>query len=219
MMHSSWLHQVAVWMHAIHATGWTGWFIFIGLYAISTLFFVPGSILAFGGGAVYGFWGGLILAVLGNGTSALLSLLITRYLLRNWAERYFAKHPAMGDLEVAVRSDGWKIVCLTHLTPIMPFSLVNYGFGLTRIPVIEFLLATMLGSIPGTCVYVYLGTVVGSLAELNFDLHHHQHHRIEWFLQGVGLTSTIFLAVYIAWRANQAVRKRIPRSKKRSAAS
>ncbi len=196
-------------MHTIQAAGWTGWLLFVGFYAVVSLSFVPGSILSFSAGALYGFWIGLALALLGNGLSASLSLLITRYLLREWAARYFARHPVMENLGDAVQEDGWKIVLLTHMSPIMPFSLINYAFGLTKIPLLEFLLATSLGAVPTTCLYVYLGALAGNLAVASPDLN--QHRPLIWVLRCVGLVATIIVTIYIARRANQALKKRIPK--------
>ena len=210
-MSSSWYQHVSTWMLAIQAAGESGWLVFVVVYAVACLFFVPGSVLSFGAGAIYGFWGGLLLAIVGNGLSALLSLLITRYLLRGWATRFFARNPTMNDLGIAVEQDGWRIVCLTHLSPIMPFSLVNYAFGLTRIPARKFLPATLLGGLPASCVYVYLGTLVGNLASMSAMSEEAQrHHRMMWFLQGLGLMATIVLTVYITRRASQALNKRLP---------
>jgi len=198
-------------MQVIQATGWSGWFIFVAVYAVACLFFVPGSVLSFVAGGIYGFWGGLLLAIVGNGLSALLSLLITRYLLREWSEKFFARNPTINDLGIAVKNDGWRIVCLSHLSPLMPFSLVNYAFGLTRIPAAEFLPATLLGGLPASCVYVYLGTLVGSLAALGaMGPEAPQHHWMIWLLQGIGLVATVLLTIYVTKRATQALKKRLP---------
>jgi uncharacterized membrane protein YdjX (TVP38/TMEM64 family) len=207
-MHTTWLQHAAIWMQEIQAAGWAGWFTYLLLYALACLLFVPGSLMSIGAGAIYGFWGGMTLALLGNGLSALLSLLITRYLLREWAARFFARHPTMEDLGNAVQEDGWRIVCLTHLSPIMPFSLVNYAFGLTKISATEFLLATILGGLPASSIYVYLGTLAGNFATLSSDLS--QHRPLIWFLRILGLVATIILTVYIARRANQALQKKLP---------
>jgi uncharacterized membrane protein YdjX (TVP38/TMEM64 family) len=195
-------------MLAFQDAGWSGWLSFLFFYAVACLFFVPGSVLAFGAGAIYGFWGGILLALLGNGLSALLSLLITRYLLRDWSARFFARNPTMHDLGLAVQKDGWRIVCLSHLSPIMPFSLVNYAFGLTQIPVGEFLPATLLGGLPASCVYVYLGTMVGNLATIGNGLPH--RHPLVWVLQGIGLVATTVLTIYLTRRATQALKHRLP---------
>lgn len=207
-MPEAWHRSIVDCLHVVHSTGWIGWLLFAGFYAVACLFFVPGSIMTFVAGGIYGFWGGLALALVGNGAGAALSLVITRYLLHGWAARYFARYPVLDSLETAVREDGWKIVCLAHLSPIMPFTLVNYVIGLTRIPARQFIPATILGGLPASCVYVYLGTLVGNLAALGPEMR--EHRPLEWFLQGIGLTATVLLTVYLTRRATQALKRRIP---------
>ncbi len=194
-------------MQEIQAAGWTGWLIFIALYAAACLLFIPGSLLTLGAGAVYGFWGGTFLVLTGNGLGSLFSLLITRYLLRGWAKRQFAKNKKLRAIEDAVARDGWRIVCLTRLSPIMPFSLINYALGLTKISAARFLFATEVGSIPSTCVYVYFGKLIGHLTRIGPDLR--AHRPLEWIFQGVGLLFTIGVTIYVTRLAARAVQKRM----------
>jgi len=206
-MTSDWLNQAVRWMEDTQAAGWIGWLLFVGLYAGSCLVFVPGSVLTLGAGAVYGFWGGIILVLAGNGVGAFISLLITRYLLRGWAAKYFARSQKMRALQTAVEKEGWKIVCLTHLSPIMPFSLINYAYGLTNISAGEFLLATEIGSIPSTCIYVYVGRLLGNLAKIGPEIR--QHSLLEWLLQGLGLIATIGVTIYISRLASRTLKKQM----------
>jgi len=183
------------WMQAIQAAGWAGYLMFIGLYAVCCLFFVPASFLTFAAGAVYGFWIGTALVLAGNGLGSILCLLITRYLFRDAATRFFQQHRKWNAVVDAVQHDGWKLVFLTRLSPAMPFSLINYSLGLTKISAWQFLLATALGSVPAIAVYVYLGTVMGNLAKIRSDLHH--HGAWYWVVQGAGLLIALAIAVYV----------------------
>jgi uncharacterized membrane protein YdjX (TVP38/TMEM64 family) len=205
--HSVWIHAIVHAMEAIQQAGWLGLLLFIGLYAAACLCFIPGSILTLAAGAVYGFWEGTLLVLAGNGLGALLSLLITRYLLRDWAKKQFAKNPRMRAIEEAVAHDGWRIVLLTRLSPIMPYSLINYSLGLTRLSATRFLLATELGAIPSTCIYVYIGTLIGDLAKIGPDLRHHRP--LEWTIQGAGLVLTIMITIYVTHIASQSLKKRM----------
>jgi uncharacterized membrane protein YdjX (TVP38/TMEM64 family) len=205
--HSVWIHEVVRTMETIQQAGWPGCLLFIGLYAAACLCFVPGSILTLAAGAVYGFWEGTLLVLAGNGLGALLSLLITRYLLRDWAKKQFAKSPKMRAIEEAVAHDGWRIVLLTRLSPVMPYSLINYALGLTRLSATRFFLATIIGAIPSTCVYVYLGTLIGSLTQIGPDLRHHRP--LEWIIQGAGLAITIAVTIYVTRAASQSLKKRM----------
>ncbi len=195
------------WMQQIQAAGWLGWLMFIALYAACCLFFVPASVLTFAAGAVYGFWGGLLLVLAGNGLGSLLCLLMTRYLFRGWATRLFQRHKKWNAVVNAVQHDGWKIVFLTRLSPVMPFSLINYSLGLTRISAWHFLVATEIGSVPAIGVYVYLGTLMGNLAKIRADLHH--HGAWYWVAQGAGVAVAVGVTVYVTRRASKALKKRM----------
>jgi uncharacterized membrane protein YdjX (TVP38/TMEM64 family) len=207
MHHSAWVHEVVRLMESIQHAGWFGWLLFIGLYAAACLLFVPGSILTLGAGAIYGFWEGTALVLAGNGLGALLSLLITRYLFHDRAKKFFARHQRMRAVEEAVAHDGWRIVLLARLSPVMPYSLINYSLGLTRLSVTKFFLATVVGAIPSTCVYVYFGTLIGSLTRLGPDLR--EHRPLEWIVQGVGLALTIGITAYVTWVASKSLKRRL----------
>lgn len=206
-MHVGWLHHVLDWMRAIQGAGSLGWFLFIGLYALCCLFFIPGSVLTVAAGAVYGFWAGSALVLAGNGLGAALSLLVTRFLLRDWASRRIAKHPGLKAVKKLVAHDDFKLVFLTHLSPIMPFSLINYTLGLTEISLWRFLLATELGAIPATFVYVYIGMLMGNLARIAPELN--RHRPIEWTIQGIGLVLAIAITIYFTQLARRALKHRL----------
>jgi uncharacterized membrane protein YdjX (TVP38/TMEM64 family) len=199
-------------MQSIQTAGWVGWLMFIGLYAACCVFFVPASVLTIAAGAVYGMWGGSALVLAGNALGALICLLLTRYLFRDWARRQISRYEKLKAVEEAVQKDGWKIVFLTRLSPLMPFSLINYALGLTKLSAWRFLLATEVGSIPATAVYVYLGTLMGNLAKVQSDLHGHQ--TVRWEFQGAGLVVTIGVTIYVTHLASQALKKRMKRTRK-----
>jgi len=202
-MHSVWLHTLVHWMEAIQQAGWLGWFLFVGLYASACMAFIPGSFLTLGAGAVYGFWGGVTLVLLGHGLGSLLSFLIARYLLRGWMEKRLGHNKRVRAVAKAVERDGWKIVFLTRLSPVMPFSLINYSLGLSRISVTRFLMATELGAVPSTCAYVFVGKLIGNLTRIGPDL---QHHRaLEWWAWGAGLAVTIAATIYVSIMASRAL--------------
>ncbi len=134
-MAHAWLHQILDWMRFIQAAGTPGWILFVGLYALCRLLFIPGSLLSIAAGAIYGFWGGSLLVLAGNGVGSLLNLLIARYFLHDWIGGWVKRHPQVKALENAVTRDDIRLVFLTRLSPVMPFSLINYSLGLTNISV------------------------------------------------------------------------------------
>jgi uncharacterized membrane protein YdjX (TVP38/TMEM64 family) len=201
------LQHAVHWMQAIQQAGWTGYLMFIALYAACCVFFIPASFLTFAAGAVWGFWGGMTLVLLGNGLGSLFCLLITRYLLHGWAESHFKKNKKLRAVAEAARHDGWKIVFLTRLSPAMPYSLINYALGLTDLSAWRFLAATEVGSIPATAVYVYLGTLMGSLATVRSDMH--SHSPVRWAVQGVGLFITLLVTIYVTHLATRSLKARM----------
>jgi uncharacterized membrane protein YdjX (TVP38/TMEM64 family) len=201
------LHYLLHWMQIIQGAGWEGWLMFIVLYAVCCLFFIPASVLTFAAGAVYGFWGGTLLVLAGNGLGSILCLLVTRYLFRNWAARHLNKRPKLKALADTVQHDGWKMVFLTRLSPMMPFSLINYALGLTKLSAWRFLLATEVGSIPAIAIYVYMGTLMGSLAKVRMDMH--KTGAAHWLAQGAGLLVTIAVTIYITHLASKSLKKRM----------
>lgn len=194
-------------MQVIQAAGWKGDLMFIALFAICCLVFFPASFLTLAAGAVYGFWMGTLLVLAGNGLGSLLCLLITRYLFRDWAARHLSKRKKLGAVADAVRHDGWKIVFLTRLAPMMPFSLINYALGLTKLSAWRFFLATEVGSIPAIAVYVYMGTLMGSLAKVRTGMH--GSGPAHWIIQGTGLAVTIAVTIYLTHLASKSLRKRM----------
>jgi uncharacterized membrane protein YdjX (TVP38/TMEM64 family) len=194
-MHIHWVHHVVDWMQAIQNAGPTGWLLFIGLYALCCLFFIPGSILTIAAGAVYGFWGGLALVLVGNGAGSVACLLVTRFFLRDWMQKLVKDNSKIEALERAVADDDLRLVFLTRLSPVMPFSLINYSLGLTGIPAWRFLLAIELGALPATCIYVYFGSLIGNLASIGPEIH--QHRPEVWAVQALGLVVAIGVTVYV----------------------
>jgi uncharacterized membrane protein YdjX (TVP38/TMEM64 family) len=156
-------------------------------------------------GTVYGFWGGILLVVAGHTLGSMLCLLITRYLLRDWAAKKLRNYPRINAVKEVIQKKGWRIVLLIRLSPIMPFSLITYALGLTNISLGRFLFATGVGALPSTCLYVYIGTLIGNLTKIRSDLS--QHPSWEWILQGVGLMITVAVTFWITRLAARALKK------------
>ena len=208
-MESGWIHGVAHLVQHVQAMGWVGWLAVVGLYAASCLILVPGSILTIACGTVYGFWGSVTLVIAGHALGSMLCLLATRYLLRDWAAKKLRHYRKVRAVKEVIRREGWRIVFLIRLSPVMPFSLITYALGLTDISLSKFLLAAAVGSFPSTCLYAYLGTLVGSLTKLGSDLH--QHRSWEWMLQGIGLVLTFVVTLWVTHLASQALKGRLDR--------
>ena len=159
---TAWMNQSMAW---IEQTGPAGWLWFILLYSLSCVLFLPGSVLSFGAGAVYGFWGGTLLVSIASVGGALANFLSTRYLLRQWMERRFAKNQKLQALNAVASRDAWRMIILTRISPILPHSLVSCAFGLSRIHLWRYITASWIGFLPISAAYSYTGAVIGSVAK------------------------------------------------------
>jgi uncharacterized membrane protein YdjX (TVP38/TMEM64 family) len=199
---TAWMEQGMLW---IEQSGWVGWIWFIILYTLSCVFFLPGSVLSFGAGAVYGFWSGTLLVSLGSVAGALANFVSTRYLLRRWMARKFSKSRKFQALDHAAAMDGWKLVMLTRISPILPHSLVSCAFGLSRISLVRYLLASWIGFLPISAAYAYGGAVIGRAAKGGL----HQGPWA-WAAYTMELAITVFITVWITRFAQKALRNYAP---------
>jgi uncharacterized membrane protein YdjX (TVP38/TMEM64 family) len=143
-----------------------GAFLFGLAYVLGTLLFLPGSVLTLGAGFLYGLVGGLLVVVPGSVLGAALAFLLGRTVLRAPIARRMKGHPRFEAVDKAVEDKAFLVVLLLRLSPLFPFNLLNYALGVTRVPFSTYLLASVVGMFPGTVLYVYLGTLLGSVAEL-----------------------------------------------------
>jgi uncharacterized membrane protein YdjX (TVP38/TMEM64 family) len=182
----------------IESQGAMGAVLFILLYIVACVFVIPGSAITLAGGATYGFAKGFLLVSAGSTLGATLAFIIGRYLARDFVASKVAENKKFKAMDDAVAQQGWKIVFLTRLTPIMPFSLQNYGYGLTKVPLLQYMLASWIGMMPGTVLYVYIGTVGGQAAEGGAST-------AEWIMRGVALTATVVVTIFITRVARKAL--------------
>jgi pyruvate/2-oxoglutarate dehydrogenase complex dihydrolipoamide dehydrogenase (E3) component/uncharacterized membrane protein YdjX (TVP38/TMEM64 family) len=182
--------------------------IFVALYVVATVLFVPGSVLTLGAGALFGVVLGSVCVSISATLGATAAFLVGRYLARDAIARKIEKNQTFATIDRAVADEGWKIVLLTRLSPVFPFTLLNYAFGLTRVKLGHYVLASWVGMIPGTVMYVYLGSLV------NVGAGHRQRTTGEWILYGVGLLATVAVTVFVTRLARSALAKKIGTSPK-----
>lgn len=187
---------------AIERFGPWGPVLFVVAYVLATVLFVPGSALTLGAGALFGVVWGSVYVSIGSTLGATAAFLVGRYLARDWVARKIEGNASFAAIDRAVADEGWKIVGLTRLSPVFPFTLLNYAFGLTRVKLRDYVLASWIGMMPGTVMYVYLGSLAraGAAGE--------KKSPAEWALYGVGLLATIAVTVVITRIARRALAKR-----------
>ncbi|HEY3119435.1 MAG TPA: TVP38/TMEM64 family protein [Vicinamibacteria bacterium] len=161
------LLSVEQWLKAFQAwvagKGLVGAAAYTAVYVVSALLFVPGSVLTIGAGLLFGLAWGTVLVSIASTTAAALAFLIARYVARGRVQRLAERNPKFGALDRAVAEQGWKVVALLRLSPLIPFSLSNYLYGLTPVRFGSYVLTSWIAMLPGTFLYVYLGAA-GSAA-------------------------------------------------------
>ncbi len=118
---------------------------------------IPGTVLVIVGGAVYGLWWGAVWSVIGATLGAVAAFWLARYLLYDWFERRFHHRPLLKKLNSAICDKSLGCVLTVRFSPISPFNVVNFAFGLTPVPVADYAAGTLIGIIPGTLAYTWLG--------------------------------------------------------------
>jgi uncharacterized membrane protein YdjX (TVP38/TMEM64 family) len=152
---TGWLNTFNDWVAGL---GTKGIAVYIVVYVAATVLFVPGSILTIGSGFLFGVVMGTAVVSVGSTVGASFAFLISRYFARDWVAAKVETSPRFGAIDRAIGQQGWKIVGLLRLSPAIPFSLSNYLYGLTAVRFVPYVIASWAGMLPGTVLYVYVGT-------------------------------------------------------------
>ena len=182
--------------------------IFIAIYILACVLLLPGAILTLGAGVVFGVVKGSIVVSIGSTLGATCAFLVGRYLARGWVSGKISGNEKFKVVDEAVAREGWKIVLLTRLSPVFPFNLLNYAFGLTKVSLKQYFLASWIGMIPGTIMYVYIGSLAGDLASLGTG--GRTRTTGEWILYGIGLLATVAVTIFVTRIAKKALASHIP---------
>ncbi len=180
--------------------------IFIAIYIVVTVLFLPGSVLTLGAGVVFGVVRGSIIVSIAATLGATCAFLVGRYLARDWVGKKIEGNEKFRVIDQAVAKEGWKIVGLTRLSPIFPFNLLNYAFSVTKVSLRDYFFASWIGMMPGTLMYVYIGSLAGDLATLGAE--GRTRTSGEWALYVVGLLATVAVTVYVTRVARAALAER-----------
>jgi uncharacterized membrane protein YdjX (TVP38/TMEM64 family) len=200
---TAWLDSFNQWVAGL---GPTGVVIFIVVYALATVLFVPGSVLTISAGFIFGLGVGVLAVSIGSVTGAALAFLISRYLVRRKIETLARQNEKFGAIDRAIGEQGWKLVFLLRLSPLIPFNLSNYFYGVTAIKFWPYVLASWIGMLPGTVLYVYLGTV-GKAGVESAAGGGRARSPAEWAFLIVGLIATVIVTLWVTQIARKALRK------------
>lgn len=199
---------LAMWLEAFNqrvvGLGLLGMVLFALIYAAATVLMVPGSLLTLAAGASFGLVPGFVAVLFGATLGAASAFLVSRHLARRRVDGWIQRKPSFVAVDKAVAREGWKIVFLTRLSPVFPFNFQNYAYGLTRVSFWHYVLASWIGMIPGTFLYVYLGTLGRSGLEAASG---GGAEAFRLALQAVGLLATLAVTILITRTAKRALRE------------
>jgi uncharacterized membrane protein YdjX (TVP38/TMEM64 family) len=197
--------QYAKWsLESIQGWGIWGPVGLVLLYIVVCLLFLPGSVLTLAAGLLFGVLPGIITASLGATLGAVAAFLVGRFLVREYLEGKLLEHPRFLAVDRAIDRQGFNIVLLTRLCSLLPYDLMSYLFGLTKVPLGRYVLATWLGKLPGIILFCYLGSTAKSLTDLaTGKIKGGIENEI---LLGVGVVTMVVVVVIIAQIARKALR-------------
>ena len=198
------LRNALQWVESI---GYIGGIAFIGIYIIATVAFLPGSILTLGAGVVFGVVFGSIYVFIGATIGAIAAFLVGRYLARDWISAKIAGNQKFAAIDKAVAHEGFKIVLLTRLSPLFPFNLLNYAFGITGVSLKDYALASI-GMLPGTVMYVYIGSLAGDIARVGGE-NQPTNPTVQWIIRIVGFIATVAVTIYVTRIARKALEEKV----------
>lgn len=188
----------------VQRQGAIGPIIFVAGYALATVALVPGSLLTLAAGSIFGLARGVALVFAGAVLGSSVAFLIARYAARRAIERRLAGDSRFQAIDRAVQREGRRIVFLLRLSPVFPFSLLNYALGLTGVRLADYLAAS-LGMLPGTLLYVYYGKLASDVAALAGGSPPPRGPGY-WLVLGLGLAATVAVTAIVTRIARRALR-------------
>ncbi len=199
----SWLEGFNQWIADL---GPVGILVFIVAYTAFTLLMLPGAILTIGAGFIFGLGWGFLAVSLGSTLGASLAFLLGRSFARDKIRALTVDKPKFQSIDHAIGERGARLIFLLRLSPVVPFNLSNYFYGLTAVKFWPYVLASWIGMMPGTLVYVYFGTLGRAAAQSAADAGP-ERGPLEWTLLGIGLAATLAVTIWVSKIARQAIRE------------
>jgi uncharacterized membrane protein YdjX (TVP38/TMEM64 family) len=183
-----WLRSFQEWVKDMGAAGII---LYGAAYVAAVVLFVPGIVLTLGAGFLFGLGKGIIVVSIASTIAAALAFLIARYFARASVERLAKKDARFEAIDRAIGKEGWKVVALLRLSPLVPFSLSNYLYGLTSVRFWPYVATSWAAMLPATVLYVYLGAAGRTIGEGS------RRSPWEWALLAVGLAATAAVTVLL----------------------
>jgi len=200
-----WLRSFNDWVGQM---GVAGIFIFIGVYVAATVLLTPGAILTIGAGFTFGLWIAFLAVSAGSTLGAALAFLIARFIARDKIEAIAQRNQKFRRIDSAIGREGAKLIFLLRLSPVIPFNLSNYFYGLTGVKFWPYVLASWLGMMPATFLYVYIGTAGKEAVSAAAGSEPIRHGWQYWTFMSVGVAATIAVTIWVTKIARDALKSR-----------
>lgn len=197
---SHWIVSLA---DRVRGMGATGVALFIAVYVIAEVALLPGSLFTLAAGFAYGPVGGLLVASPASVLAATVAFLLGRTVLRDWIKKKIAQSPKARALDTAIARNSFKLILLLRLSPVIPFNILNYALGLSDAQVGRYVVASFIGMLPGTWMYVYLGSLATTAAGLTDASRGDEPQRLALTL--AGLAATVIVVVLVTRAAQRAL--------------
>ena len=154
---------------AIQSSGSMAPLLYLLIYSIAPTFFVPGWIITIGGGLAFGALWGTVLTVVGATVGATIAFFVARYLGRDFVARVLKERfKTLNVIDDQAASHGFQVIFLLRLIPLVPFNVLDYVAGISKIGARDYIIGTLIGIIPGTFAYVYLGSALTHIYSWRF---------------------------------------------------
>lgn len=188
----AWFRAFNQWVQELGAVGGL---IFGAVYVLATVLLLPASPLSIAAGLTFGLAWGFVLVSVSATLGAAAAFLVARYLARHHVEKMVRQRPRFQAVDRAISEDGWKVVVLLRLSPLVPFNLQNYFYGLTDVRFWHYVAATFFGIMPGVLLYVYIGAAGRAVTGEGFG------GAAQWALFAAGLIATLVVTVLVTRKA------------------
>ncbi|PYK64079.1 MAG: TVP38/TMEM64 family protein [Verrucomicrobia bacterium] len=186
--------------------GVAGIFIFIVVYAVATVLLAPGAILTIGAGFAFGLWKGFLAVSAGATLGAALAFLVARFIARDKIEAITQRNEKFRNIDEAVGKQGVKLIFLLRLTPVIPFNFSNYFYGLTGVKFWPYVFASWIGMMPGTFLYVYIGTAGKAAVAAAAGGAPVKHGWQYWTFLVIGFAATVTVTIWVTKIARDALK-------------
>ncbi|MDA8870915.1 TVP38/TMEM64 family protein [Rhizobiaceae bacterium] len=190
---SDWVESFRQWIEGL---GPVGWVVFVVVYALTTFVLVPGSVLTLAAGVAFGLWG-FPLVILGATLGSSLAFIAARYVFHDRVQEKVAAYPKFEAVNRAIGEEGWRVVGLLRLSPALPFSLQNWFLGLTPVGFWPAQIATFFGIMPGTLLYVWIGSLGGEAASGGSG----ETSTLKYLVFGAGILATLVVTILVTKKA------------------